>query len=437
MEELSLINGAPFLGILLSIAFGPLVLAEKWHMVENYIFLFWGGLGIVSVYHGLDKNIAHVHMAHTMLEEYLPFVCILIAMYVVSSGIKFHIHRLASPLYNVGFLLFGGVLANFIGTTGASMLLIRPYLHINRHKERFAYGVIFFIFIVSNCGGCLTPVGDPPLFLGYLNGVPFWWILEHLWFVWLGVLLALSAIFFVFDKRAKIREKYDHEPEGKHAFKIEGKRNFVLLPFIIGMLVLTGVWKTEFGIPFGQFVLYGHEIARDVCLVIVSLIAYSWSPKKIRDAQLVWAPLLEVVKVFAVIFITLIPVSLMLKQGVNGPFGHIIRLTETGHPAFNYFWLTGLFSAFLDNAPTYLVFFKMAGGDAEVLSTTHEHILMAISLGAVFMGALTYIGNAPNFMVKAIAKNYKIPMPNFMMYMVWSFSILIPIMVGVTFWLLW
>lgn len=424
----------PFAGVLLSIAFLPLVLKKRWHSLENYILLFWSIGGALAIFLTL-KGSGITAILHMVVQEYIPFISLITALYVISSGIVVRTHLHATPWVNVGVLLLGSVLANFIGTMGASMVLIRPYLHVNRQRKYFAHGVIFFIFCVCNIGGILSSIADPPLFLGFLKGVSFWWPFKMLWPVWTQVISILLLIFWVIDRYFYKKEGHVFHPEVSSKITIRGRINFLILLLVVLVLVASSAWMQGPCITCNGVKILISNIVRDACLIGIATVAYILMPKTIRYEQLDWAPVREVCKVFFVIFFTMIPLHDMLHQGTDGPFSGILSKINQSDPAVNYFWLSGLFSAVLDNAPTYLLFFDLAGGNAKFLMNEGAQILSAISLGCVFMGAITYIGNAPNFMIKSIARNYKIRMPSFFGYMVWSCTILLPIFYGVSIWI--
>jgi len=299
---------------------------------------------------------------------------------------------------------------------------------------------VFFIFIVSNAGGSLTPLGDPPLFLGFLKGVEFFWTVKTIFPETLFLVAALLAIFYVIDSWYYRREgvlPVDPTPDDAPKFGLEGAINFLPLFAVVALVLMSGTWK-----PGISFDVWGTEvelqqIVRDVALLGVILLSLKITPAGVREKnQFSWAPMQEVAKLFIGIFLTIIPVIAMLKAGVNGPFGAVVSAVTRpdGSPdVLMYFWITGALSSFLDNAPTYLVFFNLAGGDPQLLMTTLSATLAAISAGSVFMGANTYIGNAPNFMVKAIAEDRGIRMPSFFGYMLWSGAVLIPLFVIMTF----
>ena len=432
--------GIPFAGILLSIAVMPLVAPIFWHHHFGKVAAGWALLFLVPFAVAFGPGLAGASLVHALLAEYIPFVILLTALFTVAGGIYIKGNLHGSPGLNTGLLAIGAVLASFMGTTGASMLLIRPLIRANDNRKHKAHVVVFFIFIVSNAGGSLTPLGDPPLFLGFLKGVDFFWTLSHIFPETLFLLGALLGVFYAMDwwyyhKREEMLPR-DPTPDTQ-GIGFEGKHNFGLLGVVVALVLMSGFWKSSvvFNIAGTEVGLPG--IVRDLGLVAVTLLSLWLTPKAVHESnQFGWGPMQEVAKLFAGIFLTIIPVIAMLKAGVNGPFGAIVsavtRPDGSPDPAM-YFWATGVLSSFLDNAPTYLVFFNTAGGDPAVLMTTLAPTLAAISAGAVFMGANTYIGNAPNLMVKAIAEDRGVPMPSFFGYMLWSGAILVPLFVLITF----
>lgn len=432
--------GIPFAGILLSIAVMPLVAPIFWHHHFGKVAAGWALLFLVPFAVAFGPGLAGASLVHALLAEYIPFVILLTALFTVAGGIYIKGNLHGSPGLNTGLLAIGAVLASFMGTTGASMLLIRPLIRANDNRKHKAHVVVFFIFIVSNAGGSLTPLGDPPLFLGFLKGVDFFWTLSHIFPETLFLLGALLGVFYAMDwwyyhKREEMLPR-DPTPDTQ-GIGFEGKHNFGLLGVVVALVLMSGFWKSSvvFNIAGTEVGLPG--IVRDLGLVAVTFLSLWLTPKTVHESnQFGWGPMQEVAKLFAGIFLTIIPVIAMLKAGVNGPFGAIVsavtRPDGSPDPAM-YFWATGALSSFLDNAPTYLVFFNTAGGDPAVLMTTLAPTLAAISAGAVFMGANTYIGNAPNLMVKAIAEDRGVNMPSFFGYMLWSGAILVPLFVLITF----
>ena len=438
--QLSVIWGVPFAGILLSIALMPLLLPHFWHHHYGKVAAAWGLAFLLPFALSFGPAAAGVSTVHALFAEYIPFIVLLTALFTVSGGIFIRGNLHGSPGLNTAILAIGAVLASFMGTTGASMLLIRPLIRANDNRKHVAHVVVFFIFIVSNVGGSLTPLGDPPLFLGFLKGVDFFWTVKHIFPETLFMLGSLLVIFYALDSwfyhRREALLPQDPTPDSKH-IGFDGGINFVLLVCIIGLVLMSGFWKSPV-----SFNIYGTEVGlpgvlRDLGLILVTLLSLKITPSKVHDDnQFGWAPMQEVGKLFAGIFLTIIPVIAMLKAGVSGPFGAVVSAVTQpdGTPnVMMYFWITGLLSSFLDNAPTYLVFFNTAGGDPQVLMTSLAPTLAAISAGAVFMGANSYIGNAPNLMVKAIAEDRGIKMPSFFGYMLWSGGILVPLFVVMSF----
>ncbi|WP_024973106.1 sodium:proton antiporter [Ralstonia pickettii] len=441
--ELHLLWGVPFAGILLSIAIAPLMMPKLWHDHYGKIAASWALVLLVPFGIAFGSQAAIASVNHAALAEYIPFIALIAALYVVAGGICIRGNLHGTPKLNTGLIALGTALASIMGTTGAAMLLIRPLLRANEARRHRAHVVVFFIFLVANAGGALTPLGDPPLFLGFLQGVDFFWTAQYLWRQTLTMWVLLLAIFFVIDSyfyhtgEEELPNITDASPDDAGPLRFEGNVNFVLLAGILGLVLMSGLWKP--GIIFhvmGTEVML-QNVVRDVGLVVIALLSLWLTPASARAGnEFNWEPILEVAKLFAGIFITIGPVIAMLKAGVDGPFAGIVHLVNdsAGQPNnVMYFWATGVLSSFLDNAPTYLVFFNTAGGDARMLMSEGASTLGAISAAAVFMGANTYIGNAPNLMVKAIAESRGLQMPSFFGYMLWSVCILLPIFVLMTF----
>ena len=439
-SALSMLWGVPFAGILLSIALMPLLAPIFWHHHFGKVAAGWALAFLVPFALVFGPGAAGASFVHALVAEYIPFVILLTALFTVAGGIYIRGNLRGSPALNTAILAIGAALASVMGTTGASMLLIRPLIRANDNRKHTAHVVVFFIFIVSNAGGSLTPLGDPPLFLGFLKGVDFFWTVSHIFPETLFLVGSLLAIFFVMDSwyyhRREEVLKADPTPDTK-AIGFDGKANFALLGVVVALVLLSGLWKSQVAFTIAGAEVGLPGIVRDVGLIIVALVSLRITPKQVHeDNQFSWGPMQEVAKLFAGIFLTIIPVIAMLKAGVNGPFGAVVsavtRPDGTPDPAM-YFWASGLLSSFLDNAPTYLVFFNTAGGDPAVLMTTLAPTLAAISAGSVFMGANSYIGNAPNMMVKAIAEDRGVKMPSFFGYMLWSGGILVPLFIVMTF----
>ena len=427
----------PFAGILLSIAILPLVAPSFWHHHFGKVSAAWAVMIIVpfAVIHGVPSAVYEV--IHLLLLDYIPFIVMLTALFNVTGGIHSKGNLHGSPSMNTALLAIGTVLAGWMGTTGASMLLIRPMIRANDDRRHKIHVFVFFIFLVSNIGGALTPLGDPPLFLGFLKGVSFFWTTTHLFSEMLVCAIVLLAVFYALDSywyRREGRPKRDPTPETP--VRIEGGVNIILLGVIVGAVLASGTWKP--GIHFTVFhvTLELQNIMRDLVLVAICFLSLKLTSRASRiDNGFSWGPMLEVAKLFAGIFITIAPALAILKAGKEGVMAPLVALVTgpDGQPNdIWYFWLTGILSSFLDNAPTYLVFFNLAGGDPNLLMGTLASTLAAISCGAVFMGANSYIGNAPNFMVKAVVEEAGIRMPSFFGYMAWSCVILLPLFVLLT-----
>jgi len=401
-------SALPFVGLLIAVAALPLLAPHWWHSNRNRA-LVSSSFGIpVAVYVAIRDPGA---LGHTAL-EYAAFISLLGSLYIISGNVCVRGTLPGTPGANTLLLAVGAMLTNVTGTTGAAMLLIRPFLKANRNRTSRVHHVVFFILIVANCGGCLTPLGDPPLFLGFLKGVPFQWTLR-LWKEWALVVGSLLVMFYVWDRR-RFRPEEVSAPK---TLEIAGKFNLLLLGGVIATVLAGGFWVHP---------AYG-EIAAQVfqCVLMGALAAASlrWTPRSLREEnEFSWHPFVEVVVLFAGIFASMIPALSVLQT-------HAPRLGVT--EPWQFFAATGGLSAFLDNAPTYLAFLSLAQAlPDEVAGTTHA-VLQAISCAAVFFGALTYIGNGPNFMVKAIAEHAGIPMPSFFGFLGRALMILGPLLLAV------
>lgn len=436
-STLSLLWGLPFALILLSIALGPIVIPKLWHHHYGKITAFWTALFLIPLTFAFGFSTSIHTIAHALVEEYIPFIMLLFALYSISGGILVWGNLHGSAKLNTSLLAIGTLLASLMGTTGAAMLMIRPLLKANDNRKHKVHVVVFFIFLVANIGGGLTPLGDPPLFLGFLKGVDFMWTVQHMLLPVVISTAVLLVVFYFLDSYffKKENEILPKDPSPDSELKIYGKFNFFLLGGVVGAVLLSGIWKPEhagFEILGSRYAL--QNLTRDVILLALALVSLALTPKPVRSGnEFNFEPIVEVGKLFAGIFITIAPVLAILKAGEAGALSGVVALVHdaAGNPVNTmYFWMTGILSAFLDNAPTYLVFFNMAGGDAQTLMSGELfHSLLAISMGSVFMGALTYIGNAPNFMVKAIAEQRGVKMPSFFGYMAWSIGFLVPLFV--------
>jgi len=428
----------PFAGILLSIAIFPLVAPHFWHNHFGKVSTFWG-LVVAAPFLLVFKGEALHEILHIYIADYIPFIILLWSLYTVAGGILLKGKLRGTPLINTGMLAVGTALASWVGTTGAAMLLIRPFLRANAYRKKKTYMVVFFIFLICNIGGSLTPLGDPPLFLGFLHGVPFFWtfkILPHM-LVASGILLVL---FFILDTINYRKETLPEREENEVKLKIVGTINFLFLLGVVGAVLFSGL------VQIGDIKVLGVErsiqsLIRDALMVIMGLLSLKFTPWQIREEnEFTWFPIQEVAILFAGIFMTMIPALAILRAGEEGAARALIASVKE---PYHFFWITGGLSSFLDNAPTYLTFLNTAlgrffAGVPEKTAVAHliaqkGIYLEAISAGAVFMGANTYIGNAPNFMIRSIAEESGVEMPSFFGYILkYSLVILIPTFILIT-----
>ncbi|MDR1656074.1 MAG: sodium:proton antiporter [Deltaproteobacteria bacterium] len=430
---LSLVWILPFVGMLLSIALFPLLASHFWEHHFGKVSIFWALAFLVPAMLILSPSLSIYTALHTIVSEYVPFIILLLALFAIAGGIRIKGSLTGTPGLNTAFLVIGAFLASLMGTTGASMLLIRPYLAASAHRRYRIHTVVFFIFLVSNIGGSLTPLGDPPLFLGFLKGVSFFWTAAHLYPQTLFMVITLLVIHYLIDS---FLYKKEGRPvvEQTEKLGLEGSVNFIFLLGVVGLVLLSGLWRSEGQIKIWEDITYLYsDLTRDLGLLALTVLTVIVTPKEVRrNNHFTWGPILEVAKIFGGIFLTMIPAIAILKAGTDGALKPLISLVTSpeGQPVnVAYFWLTGALSSFLDNAPTYLVFFNTAGGDSAALMNVIPQTLSAISCGAVFMGANSYIGNAPNFMVRSIAEERGVRMPSFFGYLVWSFGILVPLFI--------
>ena len=429
-------SALPFAGILLSIALFPLLAPGFWHHHFPKVTAAWAAVLVVPFVLAYQGAALH-QIVHTAVVDYVPFIILLAALFTIGGGIYVRGSLRGTPWVNAVLMVVGTALASWVGTTGASMVMIRPLLRANRQRRYKAHTVVFFIFLVANIGGALTPLGDPPLFLGFLHGVPFFWTFQ-LWKEMVLVAVAVLGFYVLHDlyywrqEDAAVRMPSDAPRE---PLRIEGWYNLLFLGGVLAAVILSGVH------PVGAVQMFGVEqrienLLRDGFLVL--MLAGSWlvTPARVRqENDYSWAPIREVAILFAGIFTTMIPALAMLRAGEQGAMAFIIRAVR--EPA-HFFWASGSLSSFLDNAPTYLTFLSTALGRLypgipeatavpRLIAENHA-FLQAIATGSVFMGANTYIGNAPNFMVKSIAEEAGVPMPSFFGYMVrYSLPFLIPV----------
>lgn len=436
---LSIIWTIPFAGVLLSIAVMPLIVPHFWHNNFGKVSFFWALTFMIPFFIVQGFSIALYEVLHIILLDYIPFIILLLSLFTISGGIRLKGTLVGTPILNLTIILIGTALASWMGTTGAAMLLIRPLIRANQHREHKVHVIVFFIFLVANIGGSLTPLGDPPLFLGFLKGVDFFWTTTAMIEPMLFMVGTLSVIFFYLDSRFYNMEDHSKKPVTveKEKLGIEGSINFLFLFGVIAAVLMSGTWNPHISFTIYDVKLTLPNLLRDILLISLTALSWIFTSKSLRkENQFTWFPIQEVAKLFAAIFVTIIPAIAILKAGAEGALSAIINsVSSNGEPVnYMYFWATGILSSFLDNAPTYLVFFNTAGGDAIELMGPLYQTLLAISAGAVFMGANTYIGNAPNFMVKSIAEEQNISMPSFFGYMLkYSVPILIPLYILVTF----
>ena len=434
-SALSLWWALPFAGLLLSVAVVPQLSPHFWHKHFGKVAAAWALLFLGSFAATQGVALAAGEVLHTALREYLPFVILLFALFVISGGIRVRGNMVGTPAVNTGMLAFGAALASLTGTTGAAMLLVRPLIQANLKRLHNAHVLVFFIFLVANIGGSLTPLGDPPLFLGFLQGVAFGWPFKHM----IGPMLLGSAVllgtFYMLDHRVWGRDGGPRQV-GPLRVGFKGLHNLFYLVAAVGAVLLSGVWKPGIVLHVWHVAVPLQSLARDGLLLMLAGLSWATTARRVRiENAFTWDPILEVIYLFAGIFLTILPVLAILRAGSAGALAPVVALsTGAGGLPDNvaYFWMTGLLSSFLDNAPTYLVFFNMAGGDPQALMGPLWDTLLAISAGSVFMGAMTYIGNAPNFMVRSIASERGIRMPSFLGYMAWSCAVLLPTFLLVT-----
>jgi Na+/H+ antiporter NhaD/arsenite permease-like protein len=426
----------PFVGILLSIASGPQLFPKVWHNHYGKTAVGWAACALVPIACTSGGPTMLAAFLHAILTAYLSFIVLLFALYTVAGGILVTGARHGTPLANTATIALGTAMASVVGTTGAAMILIRPLIQANEKRQHNIHVFIFFIILVANIGGALSPLGDPPLFVGFLRGVEFFWTTKHIWLQTAIVAIFLLTLFFLVDLWFTHRDAPRETATIDESIRVRGLVNLLLIGFVIASILLSATWQ-----PKIDFDVYGTKVAlqnlvRDAALVLIALLSLWLTPHEHREANgFTWEPIKEVAKLFACIFTAIIPVLAMLQAGKNGTFAWLLAAV-TAHDGLPhevaYFWITGVLSALLDNAPTYLVFFELTGGDAHELMRTLAGTLAAISMGAVYMGALTHIGNAPNFMIYAIASDRGIKMPGFFSYMIWAAVILAPLFLLLT-----
>lgn len=443
-EALPVWSIIPFVGMLLSIAIFPLVKPEWWEKNMLWVALAWSAIFVIPFAVAYGPGEALFRVLESVLLDYIPFIVLLLGLFVVAGGIALKGTLVGTTKVNAILLLIGTVLASWIGTTGAAMLMIRPLIRANAWREKKVHIIVFFIFLVANMGGCLTPLGDPPLFMGFQRGVPFTWTF-HLLPILLFNMVILFIVFILIDRHfykkevAAGRSPQDMtDNKAKEPIRIEGAHNIIFIGLIILGVIASGVLPNMFdffadgaGIHIYDDVVFSYAVLVEIVIILIAcFLSLKTTKKSTRQLnEFTYGPIAEVAKLFIGIFITMIP-ALMYLRTHGGELG-------LDQP-WQLFWCTGALSSFLDNTPTHLVFLQTAGalGQAGIetsVGSVSQLMLEAISAGAVFMGANTYIGNAPNFMVKSIAEENKIKMPSFFGYMGWSVCILIPVFIIDTF----
>jgi Na+/H+ antiporter NhaD/arsenite permease-like protein len=429
-------SAVPFAGMLLSIALFPLLAPVFWHHNYAKVAAAWSAALVAPFVLAYGGPALH-ELAHVAVVDYVPFIILLSALFTIGGGIYVRGGLRGTPWVNAAIMAIGTVLASWVGTTGAAMLLVRPLLRANRERRHRSHTIVFFIFLVANIGGALTPLGDPPLFLGFLHGVPFFWtfVLWEEMAVVAGIVLACYVALDVVQWRREDAHLRQRPETPREPLRIEGWHNFLFLGGVLAAVILSGI------LDLGEVNVLGvhqqlQNLLRDGILLL--MLAGSWwtTPRRVRDEnEYTWEPIREVAILFAGIFATIIPALAMLRAGEHGALAFVIRVVR--EPA-HFFWASGGLSSFLDNAPTYLTFLSTALGrlypgmperDAiHRLIAENPAFLQAIATGSVFMGANTYIGNAPNFMVKSIAEEAGVPMPSFFGYILrYSLPVLIPV----------
>ena len=424
----SLAWGLPFVGLLLTLAIAPLIAPRLWHRHYGKFVAIWALAFVVPDVTVEGAGASFTRLLDMALNTYVPFVLLLGALFVITGGLRIRGTPHGSPGVNTGLLAFSTVAASLIGTPGASLLMLRPLVRANRHRTHAAHVYVFFIFLACNVGGALTPLGNPPLFIGYLRGVPFFWPLEHLWVPTLLLSAVLLAMFYVIDRHHYRRSALAVRPEPEK-LGIDGGINLLLL---LGA-ALTMMLRTYYPVS-GAVTVFGvgwsfNDIVADGLFIVLALLSLTLTkPATRQENEFVWTPITEVAILFAAVFVTLVPLDAIARAGTAGPAAPLLAHMFAGGAPNNalFYLLPGGLSSVLDNVPAYLVFFGLAGGSAGLLTGKLALTLAAISAGASYFGALTYIGNAPNLMVKSVVESYGVKMPNFIAYIGWSAVCLLP-----------
>lgn len=428
MDFSNLLWLVPFFGIIFSMSFLPLLCPNFWHKHSGKVPMFWTVLYLSSVCYVFGFFKIFEAILDPIVVHYIPFIVLIASLYITSGGIFLDFPRGYGPIFNVCFLFLGSMLAGWIGTTGAATLLIRPLLRVNADRRYKTHILVFFIFLIANIGGLATPLGDPPLFIGFLEGVDFFWFIKHLYPFLLCTSLALCFLFFVIDSVLFYRDPgiYVNRTD-EPIFILHGIRNLGLIILILSLVIFCN-FKSEFSLFDIKFSY--ASLIRNVSLAAIALFSLKITRSEIRQKNCFsMEPIKEVAELFAGIFITVTPIIYILHKGCDGELKFLFDwMTSNGEfIATRCFWASGVLSSILDNAPTFLMFFHLTSGNAIELMGAKSNILIAISISTVFMGALTYIGNAPNLMVKSISEDYGVEAPSFIGYLLWSITILVPI----------
>ena len=424
----ALVSGLPFVGMLASMAALPVVAPRFWHRRMAVVAAFWIATLVALEALAAGPVSAAAAAWRAMVIDYLPFMALMLALYTAAGGILLRGAFAGTPAGNTSLLVVGMVLGLVMGTTGASMVLIHPLLRANAHRRRKVHLVLFLIVLVANASGALTPLGNPPLYLGLLHGVPFFWPARHLAAPLLIVAGLLLVAFYLLDRHLAADEPRAPPPD---RLRVRGWGNVVLILLVVVIVLAQGLMPSRSLNLLGQSI-QAAELGSTSLLLLLTVISSASTARAVRQANdFSWHPMIEVAILFAALFITIAPVERMLEAGLDGPLVAVLRLTR-GSDGQNwpmaYFWLTGILSAFLDNAPTYLVFFRTAGIQPSALSDADATTLAAISAGAVFFGGLTYIGNAPNMMLRAIAAHRGVRMPSFFGFLLMATGLLLPVL---------
>ena len=426
--------GLPFVGLLLTIAAAPLAVPAIWGRHYGKLVAFWTLTYVVPDIFHEGVGAAASRLLDMALNTYVPFVLLLGALFVITGGLRIRGAPHGTPGVNTILLAISTAVSSCIGTPGASMLMLRPLVRANRHRAHAGHVYVFFIFLVCNIGGALTPLGNPPLFLGYLRGVPFFWPVTHLFLPTLTLSAAVLAVFYAVERYMfRFHVKRSHALPEIEKLSIDGGINLLLLLGAAVTMMLRSFWNWPGALDvFGIAWSYDDILADGLFILLGALSLQLTRPATRQENAFVWAPIVEISILFAAIFVALIPVDAIMAAGQSGPGASLFNaMFEQGQPVVPLFYLLpGLLSSVLDNAPAYLVFFGLAGDDAHLLTGPLALTLAAISAGASYFGAMTYIGNAPNLMVKSIVESYGVKMPNFFVYMGWSMLCLLPLLLA-------